>query len=390
MEHANLARVAAYEVPAGIGTWLEQMARPAYLRAEIQNAVTPWIHPAVELMDQIYRQQTAVERMVNTIAQTDALSATQQWMRDFEEVQRRMATITGGVAQAISEACALSRSILDAVHQPWQDFARLHAGVGSFCGGVADILKNYPGLLGPSGLPAMAGTPSVLGLTLAKDVDLTAGYCAWLAEKDNPVDLSSGWASALQASAWRDHFAGLDAVTNIAGFPGPAARPSQSRPDRQEQRKEVDFQTASRLNKLLKDLPPEFLRWWRAANQAAQGENPDKIRHAAASLRMLTNRLIDHLAPQAVVCAWDHPENIRRSQGKAPLRLRLLYIVRRCEAPALAEMVAGTVASGLALATLLNNGVHDDEPPVDAFGLRLLFRRVECTLCDLIEAACIF
>ena len=144
------------------------------------------------------------------------------------------------------------------------------------------------------------------------------------------------------------------------------------------------------MAELLKDFPPEFLRWWQAANQAARGKNPDKMRHAAASLRMLMNRIIDHLAPRDVVCGWDHPKNTRRSDGKASLEVRLLYIVRRCDSPPLASMVSGTIALGMALATLLNQGVHEDETQVDAFGLRLLLRRVECTLCDLIDASHLF
>ena len=140
----------------------------------------------------------------------------------------------------------------------------------------------------------------------------------------------------------------------------------------------------TRLERFLDKVNPGFRKMWDGAHMAATSNNPDKIRHAMISLRELFTHVIHTLAPDADVKRWTTDPR-RFHQGRPTRETRLLYICSPVAAGPLSDFVVTDVQSILALAKLFQHGTHAIEPTLSPVQMRLIFRRLEGVLCNLID-----
>ena len=153
---------------------------------------------------------------------------------------------------------------------------------------------------------------------------------------------------------------------------------------REEVREQISDRNALRLEALLATLDPRLCNLWHGARMAAESKNPDRVRHALASLRELERLVVHKLAPDRDVLKWSS-DPLHFSDGKPTRRARLLYICDPVACDPLTDYVHAEVASVLALVGLFNKGTHGLGVKVSRRQMELIFGRLETMLCMLIE-----
>ena len=116
-------------------------------------------------------------------------------------------------------------------------------------------------------------------------------------------------------------------------------------------------------------LPPIL----RGAQDAIEGNNADRDRHALSSLRELWNHLLRLLSPNDAVSAWTQDAE-HYHDGRPTRRARVLYICRHFSSPPLAEFVMCDTKALIALIDILSR-VHELNPALSDSQLRVLLLR---------------
>ena len=119
--------------------------------------------------------------------------------------------------------------------------------------------------------------------------------------------------------------------------------------------------TGSSLEKLLEEINPDLLNPLQGARQALHTNNPDRVRHIAASLRELIGHVCRQLAPDDIR-AWNTNPDYYDDKGKPTRKARLLYICREIDSGPLSKLVGREVSSILTLIDGLNGGTHGVAP----------------------------
>jgi hypothetical protein len=153
---------------------------------------------------------------------------------------------------------------------------------------------------------------------------------------------------------------------------------------RESAREEIQQRTESRLEVLLKKVDPRLPKLWRGARITATSTNPDKTRHASASLRELMTQVLHILAPDEAVRRWtSDPRHF--PNGKPSRESRLLYICQSIANGALSDYILAEIRSVIALHNVLQKGTHGIDADFSPLQFRLIFNRIEGTICSLIE-----
>ena len=113
---------------------------------------------------------------------------------------------------------------------------------------------------------------------------------------------------------------------------------------------------------LVKRVAPQFAHMYTGGFEALNGDNPDRVRHASASLRELGNRLLKPFAPDDDVIVWLRrtgrlQEGLQRN-GRPAHWAKAMYAFRDHEASPLAKVWEPNSQVQASLIQLLNSGVH--------------------------------
>ena len=134
--------------------------------------------------------------------------------------------------------------------------------------------------------------------------------------------------------------------------------------EKQTYQKRLQFQQflqEASLEKLLEEINPDLLNPLQGARQALHTNNPDRVRHIAASLRELIGHVCRQLAPDDIR-AWNTNPDYYDDKGKPTRKARLLYICREIDSGPLSKLVDREVSSILTLIDGLNGGTHGVAP----------------------------
>jgi len=131
--------------------------------------------------------------------------------------------------------------------------------------------------------------------------------------------------------------------------------------------------TTSGLENKLRRLGADLVQMLHGARHAFGAvSNPERVRHAAVSLRELATQVLHRLAPDEQVRQWTKfPQDF--DDGKPTRSARARFIARHAH-PTLAEFLKQDLRSVGALFGLLNSATHGDFPHND---LEILVLRVE-------------
>jgi len=160
----------------------------------------------------------------------------------------------------------------------------------------------------------------------------------------------------------------------------------------EEQASEVDVVDAKlaaslpRADVLLMAFDPSLPPLLAGAYESLCGDNPDRVRHVAVSLRELFNHVLHRLAPDEQVQEWARDRGLVDG-GRPTRRARLLYICRSMECDALSKFLEQDAQSTLALMNALNSGTHAVTSRLTCGQLRALVLRMESLLVFLLQIA---
>lgn len=136
----------------------------------------------------------------------------------------------------------------------------------------------------------------------------------------------------------------------------------------------------------LSELPalhPSLVEKWKGALGALNGNNPDRMRHAASSLRELLRSVVMRMVDNAAFEVWaeqQHPPfNIRKRQIETRVRFILRGFPARC------EFIASDAASVVEILDMLSETVHGDTAPYSESQLRFVTRRVQGLIAAFLE-----
>lgn len=148
----------------------------------------------------------------------------------------------------------------------------------------------------------------------------------------------------------------------------------------------LTLKTEYALEDLLSELDERLVTPWRGAVNAILSENPDRIRHAAVSMRELFTQILDILAPNSEVIGWSHDPN-HLHDGRPTRRARLLYICRNSNHQGFSKFLEKDIDSYLGMTSLFQTGVHSLDSPFSDGQMIALRVRIEGAIRLLIETA---
>ncbi len=129
----------------------------------------------------------------------------------------------------------------------------------------------------------------------------------------------------------------------------------------------------------------DLVRMWQGANAVLNStNNPDYVRHFAASLRELFTQVIHRLSPDNEIKKWSENKNYFHN-GRPTRKARLLYICRSINHNIFYEFVEEDVDSTLELMTLFNRATHAPIPPFSHTQLLTMQARLRAIINFLIE-----
>jgi hypothetical protein len=143
--------------------------------------------------------------------------------------------------------------------------------------------------------------------------------------------------------------------------------------------RELSAQVSCDLEHMLADVDAEFLSVWRGAHEAAESENPDRVRHALVSLRELCGHLVRRLAPDDHVAQWtSDPSHFHG--GRPTRKARLLYMVRTCKDASLDAFMEADVSATVHFLDFLNAGAHALRTSIGIRQLRAILCKADSLL----------
>ncbi|MEX0799882.1 MAG: hypothetical protein WD379_01540 [Dehalococcoidia bacterium] len=144
---------------------------------------------------------------------------------------------------------------------------------------------------------------------------------------------------------------------------------------------------ATNVPTLIASLGAELLVPYRGAAEAIRSNNPDRIRHAAGSLRELFTQVLHRLAPDSDVVKWISDTSLLDDKGRPTRRARLLYVSRTINHGEFVELIEADLAGALEFLSVLQKGTHKVEatPFLTDSQLRALQVRMDSLLYNLIQ-----
>jgi hypothetical protein len=164
----------------------------------------------------------------------------------------------------------------------------------------------------------------------------SSGLAAALQPETNYMGAFSAFSAAEQA---RNAFASLNmpalSSSSLAGVIDPTSRfapvhfgphsVTRAHPSK-PQSPESNFPSYSVLNALLEELNPLLPQVWQGAVLASISDNPDRVRHVAASLREIMTQVLHIGAPDNAVVRWSSsPEDFHDKKPTRRARLRFIF-----------------------------------------------------------------
>jgi len=134
-------------------------------------------------------------------------------------------------------------------------------------------------------------------------------------------------------------------------------------------------------------LNRDLVRLIDGARDAARSDNPDRVRHAATSIRELFTHVTHNLATDEEVIKWAASDAQLVENGRPTRRGRLLFILRRVNNGAFTEFVDAEVNAMLTLIGVLHGGTHGVVPNLSDDALSAGVDWMESALANLIRIA---
>ncbi|ARV57399.1 hypothetical protein BZZ01_01035 [Nostocales cyanobacterium HT-58-2] len=148
---------------------------------------------------------------------------------------------------------------------------------------------------------------------------------------------------------------------------------------------DIQQETESILEKLLRDLNAELLIPLHGAWQSLESTNPDKVRHFATSLRELFTHVLHTLSPDEKIKAWSNSSKHYDDRGKPTRRARLLYICHSLNHEPFSDFIEKDIDAVLEFLKLFQRGTHEIIPKYTDFQLKMMLIRMESVLRFLLE-----
>jgi hypothetical protein len=137
--------------------------------------------------------------------------------------------------------------------------------------------------------------------------------------------------------------------------------------------------TQSDFCDLLERVDARLLKLYEGARNAIESGNPDRVRHAAISLRELVTQIIHRLAPDEDFFKWNQDgDNVK--DGRPTRKGRLLFICRGINHGPFAEFVDKDVSAALTFLGLFQDCTHAIESSCSDKQLKALLIRMEALL----------
>jgi hypothetical protein len=159
---------------------------------------------------------------------------------------------------------------------------------------------------------------------------------------------------------------------------------------RQVAEERVEYQTSlvveaeEALYLQLRSVDVNLVRLWEGAGSAIESDNPDRVRHAAVSMRELLTHVLHLLAPDDEIRLWNS-DSALYDRGKPTRRARLLYICRHINHDPFLKFVETDVDSMIEFISLFQRGTHQLVLPFNEVQLRALKAKMEGVLRFLLE-----
>ena len=148
----------------------------------------------------------------------------------------------------------------------------------------------------------------------------------------------------------------------------------------------LTLETEYGIEDLLGELDERLITPWSGAINAIMSGNPDRVRHAAVSMRELFTQILDILAPNSEVIGWSNDPN-HLHDGRPTRRARLLYICHTSNHQGFSKFLQKDIDSYLEMTSLFQTGVHSLDSPFSDGQMIALRVRIEGAIRLLIEAA---
>ncbi|MCL5733995.1 MAG: hypothetical protein M1274_00155 [Actinobacteria bacterium] len=120
------------------------------------------------------------------------------------------------------------------------------------------------------------------------------------------------------------------------------------------------------------------------ARRSADGDNPDRVRHVATSLRELITQVLHGLAPDEQIRGWT-ADPAMFHKNRPTRRARLLYVVRDLDSDQLADFVERDVNAALSFVDFLSAGTHVADSRLTTTQIKSVVARAESLLVFLLQ-----
>jgi hypothetical protein len=138
------------------------------------------------------------------------------------------------------------------------------------------------------------------------------------------------------------------------------------------------------LDEILKSHGRGYLEVLAGAKQAANGDNPDKIRHTTTSLRELSTRILHDLSPDEQIKKWSNKKE-DYSDGRPTRRCRVAYIFRNLTHSKAAPLIENDIKFIADFFNFFNKGTHELMPALSVDELKYLIYKTESTILLLLK-----
>jgi hypothetical protein len=133
------------------------------------------------------------------------------------------------------------------------------------------------------------------------------------------------------------------------------------------------------LDETLKSHGRGYLEVLEGAKQAANSDNPDKVRHTVTSLRELSTRILHDLAPDEQIKKWSNKKE-DYANGRPTRKCRVAYIFRNLAHSKADSLIENEIKFITDFFSFFNRGTHELMATLSAEELKYLIYKSESTL----------
>lgn len=138
------------------------------------------------------------------------------------------------------------------------------------------------------------------------------------------------------------------------------------------------------LDETLKSHGKGYFEVLEGAKQAADSDNPDKIRHTATSLRELSTRILHDLSPDEQIKKWSNKKE-DYANGRPTRKCRVAYIFRNLTHSKIGPLIENEIKFIADFFNFFNHGTHEFMPALSADELKYLIYKSESTILLLLK-----